>query len=73
VIPVYRVEVGEEFTGATVIEPDKGSLYTVVMLLLLLLVMMMMRRILIIHRHCDISMVVVNCYLAKLVCSRNFS
>jgi len=24
VIPVYRVEVGEEYTGATVIEPNKG-------------------------------------------------
>ena len=23
-IPVYKVEVGEEFTGATVIEPCKG-------------------------------------------------
>jgi len=25
VIPVYKVEVGDEFTGATVIEPNKGS------------------------------------------------
>ena len=28
-IPVYKVEVGEEFTGATVIEPNKGSVLCV--------------------------------------------
>ena len=32
-IPVYKVEVGEEYTGATVIEPNKGSVDTIWLLL----------------------------------------
>jgi len=48
VIPVYRVEVGDEFVGATVIEPNKGC----VDVMWLHLVMMAV--------HCDGDEVVVN-------------